>query len=187
MEAKRTVSKTNLKDFMKTVKAEPCGVFVGTPTRINLDEFTCTEPTKEKTVCKFNDGHYATIDEYGFVRFYFKKDIDLIKLADLRATCDELEKQRENAKDLDLKDELDYSITKLEEDIRFASREFYPDRYKVDTRGYAKEFVLQMQQENRSGASVWKVRWLLGTPFTGKNTEIVDNRPALKWERIDTR
>ena len=121
------------------------------------------------------------------MRFYFKNDIDYIKLADLRATCDELEKQRENAKDLDLKDELDYTITKLEEDIRFASREFYPDRYKVDTRGYAKEFVLQMQQENRSGASVWKVRWLLGVPFTGKNTDIVDNRPAFKWVRVDAR
>ena len=39
-------------------------MFGGAPTRINLDEFTCTEPAKEKTVCKFNDGHYATIDEY---------------------------------------------------------------------------------------------------------------------------
>lgn len=179
--------KTNLKEFMRNVKAEPCWVFGGTPQRINLDEFTCTEPAKEKTVCKFNDGHYATIDEYGFVRFYFKNDIDYIKLADLRSTCEELEKQRENTKDLDLKDELDYTITKLEEDIRFASREFYPDRYKVDTRGYAKEFVLQMQQENRSGASVWKVRWILGAPITGKNTDIVDNRPAFKWEWIDTR
>lgn len=98
-----------------------------------------------------------------------------------------MEKQRENAKDLDLKDELDYTITKLEEDIRFASREFYPDRYKVDTRGYAKEFVLQMQQENRAGSSVWKVRRQLGAPLTGKNAEIVDNRPAFNWEWIDTR
>lgn len=184
---KTITKKTNLKEFIKTVKSEPCRVFWWTAIRINLDEFTCTEPAKEKTVCKFNDWHYATIDEYGFVRFYFKNDIDYIKLADLRATCDELEKQRENAKDLDLKDELDYTITKLEEDIRFASREFYPDRYKVDTRGYAKEFVLQMQQENRSGASVWKVRWLLGVPFTGKNTDIVDNRPAFKWVRVDAR
>lgn len=182
-----TTKKTNLRDFMKTVKAEPCGVFGGTPTRINLDEFTCTEPAKEKTVCKFNDGHYATIDEYWFVRFYFKNDIDYLKLADLRATCDELEKQRENAKDLDLKDELDYTITKVEEDIRFASREYYVDRYKVDTRGYAKEFVQQMQQENRAGSSVWKVRWMLGAPFTGKNVDIVDNRPAFNWIWIDTR
>lgn len=186
MEMEKT-KKTNLRDFMKTVKAEPCGVFGGTPTKINLDEFVCTEPAKEKTVCKFNDGHYATIDEYGFVRFYFKNDIDYIKLADLRATCDELEKQRENAKDLDLKDELDYTITKVEEDIRFASREYYQDRYKVDTKGYAKEFVLQMQQENRAGSSVWKVRRQLGAPMTGKNTDIVDNRPAFNWVWIDTR
>ena len=54
MERTKTM-KTNLKDFMKTVKAEPCGVFGGTATRINLDDFTCTEPAKEKTVCKFND------------------------------------------------------------------------------------------------------------------------------------
>lgn len=186
MERTKTM-KTNLKDFMKTVKAEPCGVFVGTPTRINLDEFTCTEPAKEKTVCKFNDGHYATIDEYGFVRFYFKNDIDYIKLADLRSTCDELEKQLENARELELQDELRYTITKVEEDIRFASREYYQDRYKVDTRGYAKEFVQQMQQENRAGNSVWKVRWTLGAPFTGKNTEIVDNRPAFNWVWMDTR
>ena len=177
----RTITKkTNLKDFMKGVKAEPCGVFGGTPTRINLDEFTCTEPAKEKTVCKFNEGHYATIDEYGFVRFYFKNDIDYIKLA-------ELEKQLENARELELQDELRYTITKVEEDIRFSSREYYQDRYKVDTRGYAKEFVQQMQQENRAGNSVWKVRWMLGAPFTGKNTEIVDNRPAFNWEWIDTR
>lgn len=121
------------------------------------------------------------------MRFYFKNDIDYIKLADLRTTCDELEKQRENAKDLDLKDELDYTITKVEEDIRFASREYYVDRYKVDTRGYAKEFVSQMQQENRAGSSVWKVRWMLGAPMTGKNVDIVDNRPAFNWVWIDTR
>lgn len=101
-------------------------------------------------ICKFNEGHYATLDEYGFVRFYFKNDIDYIKLADLRATCDELEKQFENTRDLDLKDELRYNITKLEEEIKFASREHYQDRYKVDTKGYAKEFVSQMQQENRA-------------------------------------
>lgn len=184
----RTIAKkTDLKEFMRNVKAEPCGVFGGAPTRINLEEFNCTEPTKEKVVCKFNDGHYATLDEYGFVRFYFKNDIDWIKLADLRLTCDELEKQKENTKDLDLKDELSYTITKLEEDIRFASREHYQDRFKVDTKGYAREFVNQMQQENRAWSSVWKVRWLLGAPFTGKNTEIVDNRPAFNWEWIDTR
>jgi hypothetical protein len=28
---------------------------------------------------------------------------------------------------------------------------------------------------------------MLGAPFTGKNTEIVDNRPAFNWEWIDTR
>lgn len=179
--------KTKLKDFMKTVKAEPCWVFGGTPQRINLDEFTCTEPAKEKTVCKFNDGHYATIDEYWFVRFYFKNDIDYIKLADLRSTCDELEKQRENAQTPEEKDELDYTITKVEEDIRFASREYYVDRYKVDTKGYAKEFVSQMQQENRAGSSVWKVRRQLGAPMNWKNVDIVDNRPAFNWIWIDTR
>lgn len=52
---KTITKKTNLKEFMKTVKAEPCGVFGGTAMRINLDEFNCTEPAKEKTVCKFND------------------------------------------------------------------------------------------------------------------------------------
>lgn len=185
---KRTIAKKgDLKEFMRNVKAEPCGVFGGAVQKINLEEFNCTEPTKEKTVCKFNDGHYATLDEYGFVRFYFKNDIDYIKLADLRSTCDELEKQFENTKELDLKDELRYTITKLEEDIRFASREHYQDRFKVDTRGYVREFVSQMQQENRAGSSVWKVRWLLGAPLTGKNTDIVDNRPAFKWEWIDTR
>ena len=105
----------------------------------------------------------------------------------MRATCDELEKQLENARELELQDELRYTIAKVEEDIRFASREYYQDRYKVDTKGYAKEFVLQMQQENRAGNGVWKVRWMLGAPFTGKNTDIVDNRPAFNWVWMDTR
>ena len=98
-----------------------------------------------------------------------------------------MEKQLENARELELQDELRYTITKVEEDIRFVSREYYQDRYKVDTKGYAKEFVSQMQQENRAGSSVWKVRWMLGAPFTGKNTERVDNRPALNWVWMDTR
>ena len=34
-------------------------MFGGTPQRINLDEFTWTEPAKEEAVCKFNDGHYT--------------------------------------------------------------------------------------------------------------------------------